>query len=286
VIFDSPAILLLADLAFILFGLVIGSFLNVCISRIPLDESVVFPSSHCPLCGGEIKPYDNIPVISFLLLKGKCRSCQAPISWQYPLVELLTSMVFWLTFYCHGLSLKTAVDIPFFCVLIVLIFIDLQHRILPDLFTKSGMVAGVLLSLVVFVGDGTGNLLFDLLGFSNVSLIWASFLDAIVGLCVCGGFLWGVAELYYLVRKQEGLGFGDVKLMGFVGAFLGVKLGLFTILMGSFLGSVVGLAYIRLAGKDARYELPFGSFLGIAAIVAGLWGRSILGGYVGLVQGR
>lgn len=285
-IFDSPAILLLADLAFILFGLVIGSFLNVCISRIPLGESVVFPSSHCPLCGGEIKPYDNIPVLSFLLLKGKCRSCQAPISWQYPLVEMLTSAVFWLTFHRHGLTLKTAVDIPFFCVLIVLIFIDLHHRILPDLFTKSGMVAGVLLSLAVFVGDGTGNLLLQLLGARNFSLVWASLLDSVIGLCVCGGFLWGVAGLYYLARKKEGLGFGDVKLMGMVGAFLGFKLGLFTIMLGSFLGSVVGLAYIRLAGKDSRYELPFGSFLGVAAIVAGLWGESLIEVYLGHMQGH
>lgn len=278
--------LLLADLLFISFGLVFGSFLNVCICRVPMNESTVIPASHCPVCGVPIKPYDNIPVLSFLLLGGKCRFCKAPISWQYPLVEILTSLVFWLTWHYYGISWKSAIFLSFFSAMIVLIFIDLYHRILPDLITKSGMVAGLLFSLVAYVQDGTGDFLLRWLGARNFSPVWSSLLDAAIGALVCGGFLWGVAELYYLVRKVEGLGFGDVKLMGMVGAFFGVKLGLFTILLGSFLGSLIGLIYIRFSGKDARYELPFGSFLGLAAIIAGLWGDAIVGGYVSTIRGH
>ncbi len=278
--------LLLADFFFISLGLVFGSFLNVCICRIPRNESTVFPSSHCPACGVPIKPYDNIPVLSFLLLGGKCRSCKAPISWQYPLVEILTSLVFWLTWHYYEFSLKTIILIVFFAATIVLIFIDLYHRILPDLITKSGILAGLVFSLVAYVQDGTGDFLLRWLGARSFSPVWSSLMDAVIGALVCAGFLWGVAELYYLVRKVEGLGFGDVKLMGMVGAFLGVKLGLFTILLGSFLGSVIGLIYIRFSGKGARYELPFGSFLGLAAIIAGLWGEVIVGGYVNAVRGH
>jgi leader peptidase (prepilin peptidase)/N-methyltransferase len=276
--------LLLADVLFLGLGLVFGSFLNVCICRIPMNESTVFPSSHCPVCGIPIKPYDNIPVLSFLLLRGKCRSCKAPISWQYPFVELLTSLVFWLTWHYYGFSWRTVILLVFFSAMIVLSFIDLYHRILPDLITKSGMLAGLVFSLAACVHDGTGDLLLRWLGMRDFSPAWSSLLDAAIGLLVCGGFLWGVAELYYLVRKVEGLGFGDVKLMGMVGAFLGVKLGLFTILLGSFLGSVIGLIYIRFSGKGARYELPFGSFLGMAAIIAGLWGDAIVGGYVRTIR--
>ena len=277
--------LLLPDFFFILFGLIIGSFLNVCISRLPADESIILPNSRCPKCDRAIKPYDNIPVISYLLLNGKCRLCKAPISWQYPVVEVLTAVTFWMTYAMVGLQVKTAVLLVFFSAIIVLIFIDLNHRILPDVITLRGTVVGLLLSLLVPVEDGTARFLSLLMGFPIGHPILLSFLDSLIGASVCGGFLWGVAEIYYRIRKVEGLGFGDVKLMGMVGAFLGVRLALLTIMLGSFMGAVVGLLYIKFAGKDSRYELPFGSFLGVAAIIVALRGAQVIGQYTSLFRG-
>ena len=277
--------ILLPDVFFILLGLIIGSFLNVCIARLPADESVVLPNSRCPKCDKAIKPYDNIPVVSYLLLRGKCRSCQEPISWQYPAVEVLTALTFWATYAVVGFQLKTVVLLVFFSGIIVLIFIDLHHRILPDVITLRGTVVGLLFSLLAPVEDGTTEFLSGLAGCRINQPILLSFFDSLIGALVCGGFLWAVAEIYYRVRKIEGLGFGDIKLMGMVGAFLGVRLALLTIMLGSFMGAVVGLAYIKFAGKDNQYELPFGSFLGVAAIIAGLRGAQVIGQYTSLFRG-
>jgi len=277
--------LFLPDLFFILFGLIIGSFLNVCIARLPADESVVLPNSRCPKCDKAIKPYDNIPVVSYLLLRGKCRFCKEPISWQYPAVEVLTALSFWATYAVVGFQLKTVVLLIFFSAIVVLIFIDLNHRILPDVITLRGTSVGLLLSLLAPVEDGTARFLSGLLGSPIRHPILLSFFDSLVGALVCGGFLWGVAEIYYRIRKIEGLGFGDIKLMAMVGAFLGVKLALLTIMLGSFMGAVIGLAYIKFAGKDGQYELPFGSFLGVAAIIAGLRGAQVIGQYTSLFRG-
>jgi leader peptidase (prepilin peptidase)/N-methyltransferase len=281
----NPAtLMLLPDLFFILFGLVIGSFLNVCIVRLPRNESVVFPSSRCPNCGNAVKPYDNIPVVSYLLLGGKCRSCKSAISWQYPMVEGLTALTFWVTFCLLGFQLKTLVLLIFFSGIIVLIFIDLNHRILPDIITLPGTLVGLMLSLLVPVQDGTARLVVSLSGFTVEHPMLFSFLDSFIGALVCGGFLWLVAEAYLRIRRMEGLGFGDIKLMAMVGAFLGVRLALLTIMLGSFLGAVIGLIYIKLAGKDARYELPFGSFLGLAAILSALQGARLIGQYTGVFR--
>jgi leader peptidase (prepilin peptidase) / N-methyltransferase len=276
---------LFPDILFFLLGLVIGSFLNVCISRIPEGESVVFPSSRCPRCGSAIKPYDNIPIVSYLVLGGKCRSCREVISWQYPVVEALTGMTFWATYHFAGFQLKSALLLVFFSAIIVLIFIDLNHRILPDIITLPGTLAGLAFSLLVPVQDGTGEFLLGVCGFQPQHPILLSFLDSLIGALVCGGFLWFVAEAYIRVRKMEGLGFGDIKLMGMVGAFLGVRLALLTIMLGSFMGAVIGLVYIKFAGKNGRYELPFGSFLGIAAIISALRGAQVIGQYTGLFRG-
>ncbi len=277
--------ILLPDVFVILLGLIIGSFLNVCIARLPAEESVVLPNSRCPKCDKAIKPYDNIPVVSYLLLRGKCRSCKEPISWQYPAVEVLTALTFWTTYAVVGFQLKTVVLLVFFSGIIVLIFIDLHHRILPDVITLRGTVVGLLFSLLAPVEDGTAKFLSGLAGFRIDHPILLSFCDSLIGALVCGGFLWAVAEIYYRVRKIEGLGFGDIKLMGMVGAFLGVRLALLTIMLGSFMGAVVGLAYIKFAGKDNQYELPFGSFLGVAAIIAGLRGAQVIGQYTSLFRG-
>ena len=277
--------ILLPDLFFIVFGLIVGSFLNVCIARLPAEESVVLPNSRCPKCSKAIKPYDNIPVLSYLLLSGKCRFCKEPISWQYPAVEMLTALTFWATYAVVGFQLKTGVLLVFFSAIIVLIFIDLHHRILPDVITLRGTVVGLLFSLLAPVEDGTTKFVSELLGFPIDHPILLSFFDSLIGALICGGFLWGVAEVYYRIRKIEGLGFGDIKLMGMVGAFLGVRLALLTIMLGSFMGAVVGLAYIKFAGKDSQYELPFGSFLGVAAIIAGLRGAQVIGQYTSLFRG-
>jgi leader peptidase (prepilin peptidase)/N-methyltransferase len=277
--------ILLPDVFVILLGLIIGSFLNVCIARLPAEESVVLPNSRCPKCDRAIKPYDNIPVVSYLLLGGKCRSCKEPISWQYPAVEVLTALIFWMTYAVVGFQLKTVVLLVFFSGIIVLIFIDLHHRILPDVITLRGTAMGLLFSLLAPVEDGTAKVLSGLAGFRIDHPVMLSFFDSLIGALVCGGFLWAVAEIYYRVRKIEGLGFGDIKLMGMVGAFLGVRLALLTIMLGSFMGAVVGLMYIKFAGKDSQYELPFGSFLGVAAIIAGLRGAQVIGQYTSLFRG-
>jgi leader peptidase (prepilin peptidase)/N-methyltransferase len=267
--------------AFVL-GLMVGSFLNVCIYRIPRGESIVLPSSHCPHCGSDIRAYDNIPVLSFLLLAGKCRTCGKGISWQYPAIELLTAFLFSITVVKVGPESRALVFWAFFSALVVLILIDLKERILPNVITLPGVLAGLACSLISPVEDGTAKGLLSLFGWAVPNPRFNSFLDSIIGALVCGGFLWLVAEAYFRIRKIEGLGFGDIKLMGMVGAFLGVKLALFTIMLGSFLGAIIGFAFIRLTGKDSRYELPFGSFLGVAAIVAALWGREVIQWYLSL----
>ena len=277
--------MLLGELFFVILGLLIGSFLNVCISRIPREESIVLPKSHCPHCGNHIRPYDNIPLLSYLLLRGKCRSCGQRISWQYPAVEALTALTFWSAFLLLGFQLKTVILAIFFSAMVVLIFIDLNHRILPNVITLPGILAGLLFSLVAPVHDGTADSLLSLFGLNISSEALLSFLDSLIGALVCGGFLWLVADLYLRIRKIEGLGFGDIKLMGMVGAFLGMRLALLTIMLGSFMGAIIGLLYIKLAGKSARYELPFGSFLGIAAIIAALWGYQIIANYTRVVRG-
>ena len=263
-------------------GLKIGSFLNVCIVRIPRRQSVVSPRSSCRHCGQALKPYDNIPLISFLLLRGKCRFCKATISWQYPVVEALTTAIYWGTFVSYGLQWKTAVLLVFFSALIVLVFIDLNHRLLPDVITLPGIPLGIVLTLLVGIEDDVGTALVHLAGLpdSSVRLGWLA--SSLLGAFACGGFLWLVGAVYFKLKKVEGLGGGDLKLMGMVGAFLGVKLGLLTILLGSVLGALIGLAYIKMAGKDYRYPLPFGSFLGVAAIGVALWGEQLLSWYLGI----
>jgi leader peptidase (prepilin peptidase)/N-methyltransferase len=266
----------------ILFGLIVGSFLNVCISRIPEGESVVFPNSHCPNCHTPIMAYDNIPILSYLFLRGRCRGCKEPISWQYPFVEGLTAVVFWATVHLVGMQSKTLFLLLFFSAIIVLIFIDLNHRILPDVITLPGIVLGILFSLINPVEDGTSKFLLGFWGYSEVPVMLDSFLDSLIGALVCGGFLWLVAEAYFRLRKIEGLGFGDIKLMGMVGACLGVRLALLTIMLGSLMGALVGFIFIKVAGKETTYELPFGSFLGIAAILSALWGGQIVGRYTSI----
>ena len=240
-----------------MFGTAVGSFLNVCIYRLPLRKSLAWPGSHCTDCGVPVKPYDNIPVFAYLWLRGRCRSCGAAISLQYPIVELATGAVFlgaYLLFDSPALLIQRLL---FACSMIVLFVIDLEHRILPDVITLPGIALGFLFSLVLPPG-------------------WR---DSLIGIALGGGSLWLIGELYFRLRHEEGMGFGDVKMLAMIGAFLGWKLMLLTLVLSSFVGSIVGLGLIVFNRGDMKYALPFGTFLALGAIIAATAGDRIIAWY-------
>ncbi len=255
-----------------LFGLLIGSFLNVCIHRLPKDLSVVRPRSRCPVCERAIAWYDNIPVVSYALLRGRCRHCAARISPRYPVVELLTGALFAAAVLRLGPAPAAFKLCLFSALLVGSIFSDLEALILPDEFTIGGLAAGLALSLAIPVNDATAQALLWLAG-AEAGPRLTSLAEASLGALLPAGFLWLGGWTFEKVRHKEGLGFGDVKLVAMIGAFLGLRGSLFTLLAGSVLGSVAGLLYIKLTGKDAAtYPLPFGTFLGVAALAAGFLG--------------
>lgn len=251
-----------------LFGLLIGSFLNVCIYRLPRDLSVARPRrSFCPHCNATIAWYDNIPLISFALLRGRCRQCGAAISLRYPVVELLTGVAFALAVAEHGATALAWKTCLFASLLIGLIFSDLEEFILPDEFTLGGLAVALILAWFVPIEDGTAPALLWLAGMDLAGAA-ASLSDALLAALLPALFLWVGGFLYEKIRGREGLGFGDVKMVAMMGAFLGLRAALLAMIIGSFLGSVIGLGYIKLAGKDpATTHLPFGSFLGIGGLV-------------------
>jgi leader peptidase (prepilin peptidase)/N-methyltransferase len=265
----------------ILTGFVFGSFLNVCIYRLPRQKSLVLPSSHCPVCGKAIKPYDNIPLLSFVLLGGKCRSCKTAISLQYPLVELLTGIVYGSCYFKWGLAPPAFLNAAFASALIVLIFIDYEHQILPNSITLPGAAIGIVLSpfqAPVFYGDQV---------IYNISLALApgnplaalSWVGSFLGVLVGGGVLLLVGQLYQMTRKKQGLGMGDVKMMAMVGAFIGWRLALVVIFAGSALGSVVGILLILFKGQTMQTKLAFGTFLGTATILVLFFGIPLIRWY-------
>lgn len=263
-----------------LFGLLIGSFLNVCIHRWPQDLSVVAPRSRCPHCAAQIAWYDNIPVLSWLLLRGRCRACQARIHWRYPAVELLTGSTFTWFIAQHGLTLTGAKDCVFAALLIGLAFADADTRILPDEMTLGGALIGFVFSFFVPVPDETFHFLTAVAGWAPPPRL-ASAGEAVLGGCLCAGSLWLAGWLFEKLRHKEGLGFGDVKMLVMIGAFLGTGNALITIVLGSLLGSIVGLAWIRITKSDAAsYELPFGTFLAAAAFFVAVWGERMMGWYL------
>jgi leader peptidase (prepilin peptidase) / N-methyltransferase len=260
----------------LIFGLLIGSFLNVCIHRWPRNRSVVKPRSHCVRCRKIIAWYDNIPLFSYLVLRGKCRNCGARISWRYPLVELLTALSFFYFVAVYGLTAIAIKLCVFAAILIALIFCDLEKRILPDEFTLGGAVLGLVFAIFVPVPDITAQALFWMAG-AELSGRTQSLVESAVGALLPAFFLWGGGWLYEKVRHREGLGFGDVKLIAMVGAFLGLRGALLTLILGSVSGSIIGYSYIKLTGKDpSGYELPFGTFLGIAALTAAVFSKLLL----------
>jgi leader peptidase (prepilin peptidase)/N-methyltransferase len=249
----------------ILFGLIWGSFLNVVIYRIPAGLSLIKPPSACPACKSRIRPYDNVPVVSFLVLGGKCRSCGAKIPVSYFLVELLTPAAFAVLLLRFGWGLTFVAAALFTSALITLGFIDFRHKILPDKITYPGIVLALAYAFVR--ADRT-------------------FLQALLGAAVGAGFLLVVYGAYYLLRKKEGLGLGDVTMMLMVGAFLGWLDALLTLILASVVGAAAGILIMVLKKKDLQYMLPYGSFLAPAAFVALVWGQRIWEAYFGLFAGR
>jgi leader peptidase (prepilin peptidase) / N-methyltransferase len=266
--------MLWAYLFVIAFGLVIGSFLNVLIHRVPLGKSVVRPSSRCPGCHESIRPWHNVPVVSFLLLRGKCAYCGRPISWRYPLVELSTALLFFLLFTKYGFSAPFVINAVLVSLVLVLMLIDLSHRLLPNVITFPGMLFGLAVSPL------QSNVFFHTDVQAPYSPEPLNYIYSAVGIVLGGGILLVVAKVYLMLRKIEGLGLGDVKMMAMVGAFLGWRYAWLSIFLGSFLGALIGSVYIYLWQRGSRYELPFGSFLGIGAISCTLWGPDLVAWYV------
>ncbi len=241
-------------------GLAIGSFLNVCIHRLPADQSIVRPGSRCPACGRSLRWFENVPILSFVFLGGRCRTCRARISLVYPGVELLTALVFVLQYAYVGWQPLLAVRLVFSSAMIVLLFIDLRHRILPNVITLPGIGVGLGAALVFEPG----------------------LRSALAGVIVGGGGLFIVREAYYRLRRQEGLGMGDVKMLAMVGAFLGWQQTLVTLLLASLMGSVLGIAMLGLGLGDRHYALPLGSFLAVAAVATSTVGEPMVVWYGGL----
>jgi leader peptidase (prepilin peptidase)/N-methyltransferase len=278
---------------FFLFGIVIGSFLNVCITRIPEEISIVSPASRCPKCGTPLKPYDNVPVFSWLWLRGKCRTCGAAISSMYPIIELTTGLLFVAAFLEFGITQTTVKWLIFTCLILILTVTDLRVRMLPDLVNWPGFAVGLMLSAFVPPNDGFARMLGRRLLDLRLPGYAAGILDGILGAAFGSFLLWGLAALYKAARGREGMGMGDVKMMAMVGAFLGLRGTFLTILVGSLLGTVLGLSVVLalylggwksgLAKRASRrglgaesslrwtiasmYQLPLGTFLGIGALV-------------------
>jgi leader peptidase (prepilin peptidase)/N-methyltransferase len=244
------------------FGAVIGSFLNVCIHRLPRGTSVVVPPSACPHCGHELSWLENIPIASWLVLRGCCRKCRAPISVRYPIIEGITAAMFAAGWWYYGPTPLLVSRFVFGCALIVLFAIDLEHQLLPNVITLPGIAVGFLFSLIT---EEPG---------------WKA---SLIGTAVGGGVLFGVAEAYYRIRHEEGLGMGDVKMLAMVGAFLGWKLTLMTLIMASLCGSLVGVALIVTRRGGLKYALPFGTFLALGAAAAATFGPAVLDWYLGLL---
>jgi leader peptidase (prepilin peptidase)/N-methyltransferase len=264
-----------------LFGLLIGSFLNVCIYRLPRDLSVVRPRSHCVSCERTIAWYDNVPVLSYVLLGGRCRWCKQPFSISYPIVEIVTGILFFFSVLSKGPTLLGWKLCVFSAIMVELVVTDLFDRILPDEFTIGGFLAALLFAPFTPAPSSFSTLLLPM----TVDPWIQSVVETLLGGLIASGVLWLTGEIYLRLRKREGLGLGDVKMMLVVGGFLGLPGALMTVFAGSVLGAVLGGLYMLLSSKDELYELPFGSFLGVAAVIIGLFGEHIGQWYMGILLG-
>ena len=241
-------------------GLAVGSFLNVCIHRLPRGESLALPPSRCPACEYQLRWFDNVPVVSYALLAGRCRKCRSPISIRYPLVELATMALFVIHGEVFGWSALLVPRLLFACAMIVLFAIDLEHHLLPNVITLPAIALGLISSAVLPPG----------------------LVDALIGVVVGGGVLWLIGEAYFRYSGHEGMGGGDVKMLAMIGAFLGWKLVLVTLVLSSVAGSLIGLFVILIKRGGMKYALPYGTFLALGALVASLAGDQIVNWYVSL----
>ncbi len=256
------------------FGLLIGSFLNVCIYRWTRGLSVVRPRSACPSCGHMIAWYDNVPLLSFALLAGRCRHCRARISWRYPAIELLTAVAFAGAVSRFGFSVPAAKAAVFASICVALVATDLAERLLPDPFTVGGTAVGLAFAVLLPMEP-----LFPYGG----SRVWQSVLEALAGGALPSFAIWCLGEAYYVFRKREGIALGDVKMIGMIGVFLGLRGSLLALVIGSAGGALIGMLYVLLARKSAAtYPIPFGVFLGIAAVLVAWFGEPIMRGYFGV----
>jgi leader peptidase (prepilin peptidase)/N-methyltransferase len=238
-----------------LLGLIVGSFLNVCIYRLPAKQSIVFPASSCPNCKEPIKAYDNIPLLSYFLLKGRCRYCGESISWQYPAVELATGLLFLGLAYKWGFDLKTLIYAILICALIIVSVIDIYYQIIPDKITLPGIGLGLLMAFL--------------------SLLTINWVHALLGLSVGGGILYVAAFL-----SRGGMGGGDIKLAALIGVFLGWENMLLTIFASVLLGSLAGVTLMLFKGKGRKDKIPFGPFLALGALISIFWGKEIIAWYL------
>ena len=252
---DAPQLAIL-----VLLGLAVGSFLNVCIHRLPRGESLNSPPSRCPHCDYRLRWSDNIPLVSYAFLGGRCRQCRARISVRYPIVELVTMALFVAHGAVFGWTPLLVPRLVFACAMVVLFAIDLEHHLLPNVITLPGIAVGLIASAVLPPG----------------------IVDALIGVLIGGGVLWLIGEAYFRYSGQEGMGGGDVKMLAMIGAFLGWKLVLVTLVLSSVLGSVIGLLVIAARKGGMKYALPYGTFLALGALVASLAGEAIVNWYVGL----
>lgn len=258
-----PLPLYLIEIFIFILGLCIGSFLNVCIYRLPASQSIAHPRSQCPNCGTPIAFYDNIPVFSYLWLKGCCRHCKATIGLRYPTVELLGGMFALATFLKFGLTLETLIYYVFIASLLVVTFIDLDHRIIPDVITLPG--------IPVFFA-------------ASFAIPTVAYKDALLGILIGGGSLYLVAWTYYQITKKDGMGGGDIKLLAMMGALVGWKGVVFTIFVSSLMGTLSGLAVMLQSRKGLKLAVPFGPFLAIGAISYIFFGTQLLTWYLNLLR--
>jgi len=243
-------------------GLAVGSFLNVCIHRLPRKASIVQPPSSCPNCGYMLRWIDNIPVVSYAMLRGRCRKCRQSISIRYPIIEVVTMAVFVLHYFVLGLDIILVPRLLFASILIVLFAIDLEHHLLPNVITLPGIVVGLAFSAMLPPG----------------------LLNALLGVLAGGGILWLIGEAYYRYSGQEGMGGGDVKMLAMIGAFLGWKLVILTLVLSSFLGAIIGVLVIAARRGGMKHALPYGTFLSLAALTASLIGSQVVDWYLSLYR--
>ena len=244
-----------------LLGLALGSFANVCIYRLPLGKSIVSPPSSCPHCGSQIRFYDNIPVLSYIFLKGKCRQCKAPISLQYPIVELIVGILSLALFTRYGVSYQYILYLIFTGSLVIITFIDLHHKVIPDTISLPGIIIGFLASFL---------------------LPYPTWLDSAIGIVAGGGALLLIAVIFEKVTGKEGMGGGDIKLLAMIGAWMGWKALPFVVLISSILGIIIGGGALVASGKGMRVKIPFGPFLAMGSLIYFFFGSSIVGWYASL----